>query len=423
MWVARRNEALLLMLVGSILFVRYPVQFAISPPYLMDFNVYRTVADRVIHGQTQALYFPTTLDSERMVFKYAPPWAFCWVPLAWLPAQAAAVVWTCINVLALLVTLMLCGRLCRIGELKTSRWTGLIAVVAVLLITTPLNEEIGNGQANLLWGALVTGFILAMMLRRPWLAAALLSGAILLKLPAAIFLPYLVLRRQWGVCWRAAVIGCGATLIASTLLMPQAPLRLVAAWGEALFHNGTTYAFEISNQSLLALFGRLFTRDGYGLNVLALPRALLFPIAAAIIAVATILTAARRVPDHPARWLFDSAILVILMVIGSPSSWPATYTALVWPLFLSLAIMSHQVTSRRWDVGSLVLAVLALICNALTHRKYWDLLGLRDWHGEGYLFLVFMTLPLMALCVLGLLVRHGQLAAVAPELSASTSHI
>ena len=420
MWIARRNERIILIVLAGVLFIRYPVQFAISPPYLMDFNVYRTVANRLIDGQTKALYVPTSADSDRMVFKYAPPWAICAIPLAWLSPQTAAIAWTCIDLLALLITLIICSRLCRVQGLSAPQLAGIVSIAVVLLITRPLSEEIGNGQTNLLWGALTTGFVLAAMRKRSWLAAALLSSAILLKLPAAIFLPHLFLRRQWGILWRTIALACGATLAASALLIPQAPLQLVLAWAAALFKNGTTYAFEIANQSLLALLGRLFTHDGYGLNILALPHAILPPIAAAMVIGLLLLIAIPRSPQHPARFLLDSAMLMVLMVLGSPSGWPATYTALVFPMFLSMVIIIHMAARYRWDLWTLLPAALALICNLLTRRKFWDLLNLHDWHGEGYLFMVFMTLPLMGLFLLGVLFRQRQLLTEPPVSSGRT---
>lgn len=410
-WVARRNEMIILAVLAAVLFIRYPVQFAISPPYLMDFNVYRTIATRLMDGRTEALYVPTSTDSDRMVFKYAPPWAICSIPLAWLSPQAAAIVWTCIDLLALLITLIVCSRLCRFHGLAAPQLSGLVSVAVVLLITRPLSEEIGNGQTNLLWGALTIGFVLAATLRRQWLAAALLSSAILLKLPAAIFLPYLLLRRQWGLLWRTIALACGLTVAGSALLIPHAPLQLVGAWAAALFKNGTTYAFEIANQSLLALLGRLFTNDGYGLNILALPQSVLPPIAAALIIGLLLLIALPRRPEHPARFLFESALLMLLMVLGSPSGWPATYTVLVLPIFLAIVGLIRMAAHRRWDLWMLLPAVLALICNLLTRRKFWNLLNLHDWHGEGYLFMVFMTLPLMGLLLLVVLFRQRRLLA------------
>ena len=111
---------------------------------------------------------------------------------------------------------------------------------------------------------------------------------------------------------------------------------------------------------------------------------------------------------------------MILMVIGSPSGWPATYTVLAFPMFLSIVMLSRMAADRRWDLWSLMFGALALICNLLTRRKFWDLLRLHDWHGEGYLFLVFMTLPLMGLFLLGMLFRQRRLLADLPASSAGT---
>ena len=48
------------------LLLRFPVNFILHPPYLMDFEVYRSVALRLAAGETPHLYDPTT--SELMLF-------------------------------------------------------------------------------------------------------------------------------------------------------------------------------------------------------------------------------------------------------------------------------------------------------------------------------------------------------------------
>ena len=67
---------------------------------------------------------------------------------------------------------------------------------------------------------------------------------------------------------------------AAILLLPHAPGQLFAGWFETLRSSGPDRAFEIGNQSMLAMMGRLLRHDGFGLNVAALDHAAVFGITA-----------------------------------------------------------------------------------------------------------------------------------------------
>ena len=402
MFASRRGmEYAALMGLSLVLFLRYPVHFALSSPFLMDFTVYHTIAQRVLQGAAAQLYAPTS--SEMMVFKYAPIWALLWAPIGWLSAHAGAVLWTSGSVLALVATLALCARFCRAYGLDPHPLTG---VAALVMLVRPLAEEMGNGQVNLLWGCLIAASLYAAARHRPWLSAWALAGAILLKLPAAIFLPYFVARRQWAMLGRAVAAAAAATLISSAILIPAAPLTLVLQWGHALARNGTQYAFEIGNQSVLALLARLFTHDGYGLNLLTLSRMTITWMAGAGLLLSVIAIGwPNKGRGATARELYDGAQLSVVMVIFSPSCWLATYTALLLPIFALLAVLTHRLRQRRLDWPALCLGSLAIGLSYLTHRAPWRWIGLRHWRGESYLFLVFMVLPWMGLALLGSLWR------------------
>lgn len=392
-------------ILGLALWIRYPSHFLFSAPYLMDFNVYRAVARRLLDGEAASLYLPTTANSDMMVFRYAPAWALLWAPLAWLPLQAAAVLWTTANLAALLATLWLCAACCRRAGLQPSP---ILGVITVLCLLRPMAEEMGNGQVNLFWGLLVTLFISATMTRRPWGAAWALTGAALLKLPALIFLPRMLLRRQWGALARTSLLLLATALAPAVFLLPSAPWRLVADWFAALRQTGTAHAFDIGSQSFLALLGRFLTDDGYGLNLLSLSRPSVAALAFVSVGLLTLGAAwpARGVSEHPKRWLYESALLSVLMVVFSPSCLLPSYTALAYPIYVALAALGDQLRRRRIDPASAAFAVIGLAMVLLTHRKIWRLIGVTVWRGEAYVYLVFMVLPWFGLALMALLWRQ-----------------
>jgi hypothetical protein len=408
---ARWAEPLALALLGITLLVRYPIHFILEPPFLMDFEVYRAAAVRLLHGQGPQLYAPTT--NEMMVFKYAPIWAAAWLPLGRLSTHAGGVLWTAIGVGCLIVTLILSSRLCHRLDLPVSP---LLPVVAVVLLTRPLAQEMGNGQANLLWGCLTVGALAALTpprgaglaAGRLWGAASALAAATLLKLPTLLFLLYFSLQRAWRLVWRLLLALAGATLLGCLLVAPRNPLALLQAWASALMTSGTSYAFMIGNQSLLAFLARFLTDDGYGLNLIALPRHAVTWLLA-IVGPALLLCLgwpASRQRRSTERLVYDSAILMIMMTIFSPSCWAATYVTLLFPIFLACASLWRRISQRRADPASVALSMGVAVASLFTHQKAWKLLGVGPWRGEAYLFLVFMVLPWLALALMGLLWRQ-----------------
>ena len=398
--------------IGLVLFIRYPLNVALfSPhPYLMDFNVYRTVAQRVLAGQAELLYAPTTPTTDMMVFKYAPIWAAAWAPLGWWPVYQGAIVWTALSAAALTAALAGCRALCRWDGLQAHP---LAAAAAVALLTRPLAEEMGNGQVNALWTALTVGGIAAAARRRPWTAAACFAASMLLKLPALLFLAYFFLRRHWGLLGRTLACFAAGLWFGSWLLLPAHPWRLVADWAGALARNGAAYAFEIGNQSALVWLARFLTPDPYGLNLLSLPRAAVPWIALSLLA--GLLWIVSRPGGTPAsasrRWLYDSAMLMTMMVLFSPTAWVASYLALAWPIYLSLTLLTPPPGGRRPDRWAQTLTIAMLAVSLFQRRDAWRALGLTSWRGESYLFLVFMVLPWMGLLAWASLARQRRVSA------------
>ncbi|MBI2104142.1 MAG: DUF2029 domain-containing protein [Candidatus Omnitrophica bacterium] len=399
-------ERACLTLLGAVFLIRFPIHFALTQPYLMTFEVYRAVAERVLDGGGAALYDPTL--SATALFKYAPLWALAWAPLGWLTPRAGAILWTAVGVALLLATLALSARLCRRHGIRVHP---LAAAAAVLLLVRPLTAELLNGQVNILWGLLVLAFLLGETSGRPWPAALSLALAVSLKLPALIVFAYLLVRRRFASAGRAALLFLVLNLAAAWALAPAGPLTLLGSWWQTLAASGPDRAFEIGSQSLLALMGRLLRADGYGFNVLALSDgavAAVTAVLAAALFAAVCLPRARPTPG-PARAVFDGALLAVLMVLSSPTCWVATYSALLWPAFVALALLAAtpRATLRR---PSLLFGAAALaIFSTLTHAKVWRFFGVLAIKGETYVFEVLMILPLLGLSLAWCLLSQRRL--------------
>jgi hypothetical protein len=402
--------------IAIVLLIRFPLHFISSPPYLMDFDVFRTVAARLAQGRAAELYAPTS--SELMVFKYAPIWAAAWWPLAWLSPQAGAVVWSVGTVLWVTLACAVSLALARRAGWPAPGW---LAAAAVGLLTRPITAEFLNGQTDALWVLLSALGWWAVSAQRRRAAAVSWAAAMTLKLPAALVL-------LWAARWRPALAGktlaatVALALGGSALLQPSRPLALLQDWVAVLRESGPSRAFEIGNQTLLSLMGRFLTADRHGLHVAAWDVSAVTALAlaaAGALALAALWTP-RALRGRPEAAAFDGALLTCLMVLCSPTSWAATYTVLLVPLIIALAATLARGRAARRDPVALAGAALTLLCSLATHRAFWRALGIRQIRGETYVFEVVMVLPWMALVLFGWL-AWLRASAVMPRTAAAAA--
>lgn len=380
-----------------VLLARFPLKFLREPStFLMDVELYWTTGRRALAQQGLQLYDPVV--TQQMLFKYAPIWAVAFIPFAPLSLHGTMVLSGFLNAGWLVGTCWTALRLCRLLGLSPQPF---LPLAAVLLLVRPITSEFLLGQVNLLWGLLLAAFLLLETTRRPWLAALSLALAISLKVSALAFLPYLALRRHWATLGRTLAWLAGLNLAAAWWLLPASPLQLFATWCRVMLDSGAERAFEIGNQSLLALTGRLLRADGLGLNVATLPDAAIGPIAAAVwLLLFAGLVVPRRLALPPAsRTILDGALLTVLVVVGTPICWVATYSALLTPVTICLALLWDAVARRRLSWSTACAAVIAGLCSLMTHSKFWKLVGIRHIRGESYVYLVLMVLPLFALAL------------------------
>jgi hypothetical protein len=398
---ARWSLAVWLLGVGLVLFLRFPVKFLLEPPFLMDFEAYRAAAERIVQGHAAELYQP--LSSERMIFKYAPCWAILLAPFGWLPSHAGGILWSVINVIGVVWTCWIADRLCRLIGFGVPAF---LSVLGLLFVVRPLSAAFLQGQSDILWGMLVSGFLLLAITARPWLAAACLALAISLKLPALLLLMWLFLRQRVRLAAQTLLWLVLFNVPVAWWLVPSNPLGLFRDWTVALAGSGTTYAFDIGNQSFLALMGRLLRADGYRFNVLALPDQQVMLITLAIQALLftlPLLLIKKRKPETP-RFLLEGSIMSVLMVLCSPSVWIATYTALLTPAIIGLAGLIRPIAAPSKRLPQLLTAALLLALSVMTHGKFWKAIGLPFLRNESYVFLVLMILPWLGLTLYGWLV-------------------
>lgn len=390
-------------LVIFLLFLlRFSAHYALQPPFLMDFDLFYQIARRVLTGHAHELYAAT--GSAQALFKYGPVWALLIAPFGWPAPHAAAVLWSLLSVCALTVTAALCQQLGRAHHLPLP---GLLVLLALGLLARPVTSEFLLGQTNILWALCTTAGIYGLTAQRSHLAAWMLALAISLKLPALLFVVYFLWQRQWRL---AALTGLYAALLniaAACFLIPDAPWTCFTQWLDVLRRSGPDRAFEIGSQSLLAAFGRLLRADGYRLNVLSLTNHAVYGIT--FITQTALFVWLFRRPPQTRSVLQDSARLVILMVLYSPTCWLATYSALLLPAMLAIGTLLVRLATPGTRALALLQSAALLLLGAMTHGSFWRQLGVRYFRGESYVYLVLMVLPLLGLAFLWVLASGAPL--------------
>jgi alpha-1,2-mannosyltransferase len=241
-------------LLGAQLLVLLPLLVSYNdgrwrfPAYRVDLDVYRLGSAALLHGEALYGTLPPTQDGQFLLFTYPPFAAIVLAPLTLLPAWAACLALTLLTlgVLALVLSAVLRA----FGVVPGPRRIAALLLAAEVL--EPVLRTVYAGQLDLLLLALV---VLDVLVDTPrWPRGLLIGLAAAVKLTPAVFVLYLLLRRDG----RAAVTTVVAFLGATALGFLLAGADSVRYWTSALWDTGRvgepTYA---GNQSLLGLLARV----------------------------------------------------------------------------------------------------------------------------------------------------------------------
>jgi len=341
--------------VVAALFLGLGLALALNPRRCIDFTVFRTAGARLLAGTS--LY---RAEDGPMPFKYAPPVAVLFVPLALLPRALGAVLW---NVGAVLMLLLGLDRLQRVDpgpSASDASW-------AALALAGPVGTVLFYGQVDLWLLGLVVLAAAAVGARGD--GGVALGLAVLTKPPAVLAGLFFVVRRRW----RAVAIGAGVVLLASALLAARVgPGRLSAeltAWSSLVERSTVEWVTGPNPQGLPTLLldvaGWLGTPPG--------PRALWLAQLASALLFAVLVVAARR----DAGAAFRMTTLAVAMC--SPLAWRANFV-------LALPCVRRLVTrARQGDAFARGILALVVVTSLATSGAFLDrtaterLLSFRPW--------------------------------------------
>jgi alpha-1,2-mannosyltransferase len=181
------------------------------PAYRVDLEVYRLGSTVLLRGG--ALYgpLPPLATGERLPFTYPPFAAILFSPLALMPDWVATVAMTLLTIGLLAVVVVVVLRSSGTLPGGPGRWVGVGAVILLAEVIEPVRTAVYAGQVDVLLMALVVLDVLVVDSRRP--RGLLIGVAAAVKLTPAVFVLYLLLRRDYRAAVTAGLsFGCATVL-------------------------------------------------------------------------------------------------------------------------------------------------------------------------------------------------------------------
>jgi alpha-1,2-mannosyltransferase len=316
-----------------------------------------------------------------------PIMAILMQPLAYLPPLVGSLLWFYLKVAMAFLVFHWVFRLVESPERPFPVWA---RVAAMLLSLRPIVGDLTHGNINIFILFLVVGSLYAFRYRRDVVAGLLLGLAIACKVTPALFLPYFVWKRAWGV-----VAGSVAGMVLFLWLVP----------GLFLGHNHNMFLFqqwmdqmivpyvvegevttEHQNQSLPGLVYR-FTTEGPSFSVYnfeteeydpveyhnvvnldpEIPRAFL---KLCMVAFAAVIVWTCRTPTRDRRnWRLavEYSLIVLGMLLFSERTWKHHCVTLMLPFTLLVYCLATLRLNRglhRGLIATLVMVVVLISCTS-----------------------------------------------------------
>jgi alpha-1,2-mannosyltransferase len=340
-----------------------------NSPAPVDFVVYHEASGRLLAGMP--LYDLTTLQENPFtaVYKYPPFLSLLLEPLAALPVIISFRVWQFLNLVMLVVGLVALLR----ANGKARAGYGLSAACILLIVVTllfrPLLDTLFMGQVDVL---VFAGFALVYWAlkndRITWVGLPL-AVITLLKLYPALFVIYLIMRREWKALASFAL--WLLALVAFTL-----PFVGVAPWWTYLtqvlpLSGGVTA--NVENQAFAGFFARFWT-DQLGLLPISMEPSWLAPLVLSVSYAWPVFLLGmsywfvRRLPARPSTgYDLGFATFVVACVLALPVVWYHYMTVLLVPIGISFFIVENKVAEWSMSLARKRLVLLALATVLLTY--------------------------------------------------------
>jgi alpha-1,2-mannosyltransferase len=303
----------------------------------LDLDVYRTAGRAIWHGYD---LYGSRVRVRQYGFTYPPFAALLFAVPARLPFVVDLVLMTVASLLSLRLVIRLSAP-ALVRALRAPRPAWALGGVVVLVVCEPVRATLWDGQINLLLAAMVLWDLLAPSHR--W-RGALVGVAAAIKLTPAIFVLYLLIRRQF----RAALTAVGGFAAATVLAWAVLPHDSARFWLHTL-ESGTGIGDESRSSNL------------YGFFLRELPRAAAAGawLVTALVTLSVGLVVAARVSSR-GHEPFALGIVGVTGCLVSPVTWTHHW---VWCIPWLVGVAAVALEQAR--AGRIGLAALAFVFVAL----------------------------------------------------------
>lgn len=321
-------------------------------PYRIDIDVYRMGGQAWLDGRplyADGVLFTTEAGLD-LPFTYPPLAAVVFAPFALLPLPAAGVVITAITLVLLVVSTWLVLTRLQVADDWPANtgpawwrrcWVAAAIVALAVLYLEPIQSNFDFGQINVVLMTLVIADLVPR--KTPWPRGLLLGIAMALKLTPAVFLLYLLMRRDT----RALLTAIGSAVVATLLGVLFAARDSLQYWTETVHDTDRigTVTFN-TNQNIAGGLARLGLGEG--------PRFVLWVLACFAVLGLT-MWAVRRLlkADQPVLALICNALFGLVV---SPVSWSHHW---VWAVPAVLVATTLGVRYR--NIALLVVSAVGVV--------------------------------------------------------------
>jgi alpha-1,2-mannosyltransferase len=338
-----------------------------TTPYRIDIDVYRMGGRAWLDGTSlyrDGVLFHTVAGLN-LPFTYPPLAAAVFSPFAWLTLNAASATITVITFALLVVTTLIVLTRLRVWEQSAAIsapawrrrcWLAAVIVAPAVVYLEPIRSNFEFGQINVVLMTLVIADCVPR--KTPWPRGVLVGLAIALKLTPAVFLLYLLLRRDT----RALVVSLASAILATAVGFVVASRDSWEYWTETVRDTdriGT--ATYLTNQNIAGTLARL--------GLAETPRFVIWVVACFAVLALTV-WAVRRVlrNDQPVLALVCVAMFGL---VASPVSWSHHW---VWalPAVLVTGVLGYRYRNVAMGLVSVVGILL----------MYFDTIHLMTEHRE-----------------------------------------
>ncbi len=370
-----RQQGFILVLL--LLFVGLSVQYSFKA-----FGSHSEGRSAILRWRQQILQLQEGQDVYRIHnYPNAPIMPLLLSPLAALPPVLGALLWFYLKVGMALVSIFW---VCRLVEDRGRPFPAWAKGLTILLALRPIMGDLSHGNINLFILFLVVACLTAFRRRHDLLAGLLLGLSITCKVTPALFIPYFLWKRSWGV-----LAGCAAGLGLFFWVVPGLFLGmghnadLVVSWYEVMikpFVVDGVVTTEHINQSLPGLVYRLLTHSPSFVtyvndqlvpvayhNVLDLdPAAARWIVKGCMALFAGLVVWSCRTPTtHRQGWRLGAefSLVVLGMLLFSERTWKHHCVTLVLPFAVIsyyLGACSPRPALRAYLIGTLAVVMLVM---------------------------------------------------------------